>query len=159
MKSVKSIVYRGGIAKFHLPSTWIEEYEPAGGGTFYEDKADAGTLRINVMEFNKPPNDPTDTAYDFLSKIGNANAIKELRKGLAISCLKKREAENGKKLLLYIWQIGVHVTPLHFRLIAFTYTILAEHEFNDNVQQEIAMLDKSISEGEYSATRGVPGKY
>ena len=156
---MKSIIYRGGIAKFYLPSSWIEEYEPTGGGTFYEDKPDAGTLRINVMEFDKPPDDPNNTTYDFLSKIGNANSIKNLSNGLAVSRLTERKMENEKKLLLYTWQIGVRITPAHFRLIIFTYTILAKHEFNNNVKQEIAMLDKSISEGDYPATRGVLGKY
>jgi hypothetical protein len=159
MKSLKSIIYRGGIAKFQLPSSWIEEYEPTGGGTFYEDKPDAGTLRINVVEFDKPPDDPTDTAHDFLSQVVNANSVKNLRNGLAVSHLTERKMENEQKLLVYTWQIGVCITPAHFRLIIFTYTILAEHESNHDVKQEIAMLDRSILEGEYPATRGVLGKY
>lgn len=159
MKSMKLINYRGGIAKFCLPSSWIEEYEPAGGGTFYENKPDTGTLRINVMEFDKPPDDPTRTACDFLSKIGNANSAKILCDGLAISHFTERKNENEKRLVLYTWQIGVRVTPVHFRLIVFIYTILAEHEFDNNVQQEITMLDKSIVQGEYPAVRGISGKY
>ncbi|MBL8085918.1 MAG: hypothetical protein JNN26_25045, partial [Candidatus Obscuribacter sp.] len=48
---MKTIVYRGGIVKFQIPSHWKEEYEEEGGGTFYEDSADSGTLRLNVLTF------------------------------------------------------------------------------------------------------------
>jgi hypothetical protein len=49
----EKIVYRGGIAHFHVPTSWVEEYEPAGGGTFYENKPGTGTLRVNVMDLKK----------------------------------------------------------------------------------------------------------
>lgn len=157
MKSVKTIIYRGGIAKFSLPSSWAEEYDPAGGGTFFEPNSDAGTLRINVMELDKPPDDPTKTASQFLSRIVNASSIRDLQDGVAIARSIKTVMENQKKLSLYTWQIGIRITPEHFRLIIFTYTVLARLEANMNVQQEITTIEKSISEGEYPAIRGVSG--
>ena len=46
MTALKTIIYRGGIARFRVPHSWVEEYEPEGGGTFYEDGPDTGTLRM-----------------------------------------------------------------------------------------------------------------
>jgi len=90
-------------------------------------------------------------------KVGNSSSIEQLRDGVAIARSTKKAIENETKLLLYTWQIGVHVTSAHFRLIVFTYTISAKLESVHDVQQEIAMLDKSIMEGEYPAIRGVSG--
>lgn len=52
MTNLKHIKYRGGIAEFQIPSHWREEYEPGGGGTFYEDSPDSGTLRLNVLSLS-----------------------------------------------------------------------------------------------------------
>lgn len=51
MVPLKTISYRGGIATFAVPESWVEEYEPEGGGTFYDDVEGAGTLRLNVLSF------------------------------------------------------------------------------------------------------------
>jgi hypothetical protein len=52
MTSLKPITYRGGIVRFEIPSDWIEEFETSGGGTFYENRPDSGTLRLNVLSFS-----------------------------------------------------------------------------------------------------------
>ena len=41
---VKTINYRGGVVRFRVPADWQEEYEDAGGGTFYAPGDDTGTL-------------------------------------------------------------------------------------------------------------------
>jgi hypothetical protein len=55
---MKPIVYRGGIITFRVPATWKEEYEAEGGGTFYDDRPDSGTLRLNVLTFKAPEGKP-----------------------------------------------------------------------------------------------------
>ena len=160
MTSMKLINYRGGIARFHLPSSWIEEYEPAGGATFFEDKPDSGTLRINIMDVDRPKDGhSTKTAYDLISEISRTNSAERLTSGVVIAHSTQTAIENQQKLLLHTWHVGVCVTPTHFRIIIFTYTILAVQESAPNVQQEIAMLNQSISEGEYPAVRGIAGNY
>jgi len=57
MIPLKTINYRGGIVRFRVPSSWLEEYKPEGGGTFYEDASDAGILRLNVLGFEKRAKD------------------------------------------------------------------------------------------------------
>jgi hypothetical protein len=55
---MKQIDYRGGIVRFLIPESWVEEYEDAGGGTFYEDRPGCGTLRLNVITAKKPADAP-----------------------------------------------------------------------------------------------------
>ena len=63
---LKPITYRGGLVKFYVPSTWVEGYEPDGGGTFYEDLPNSGTLRLNVLTFENKSVSNDKTANDFL---------------------------------------------------------------------------------------------
>ncbi|HSI65722.1 MAG TPA: hypothetical protein VLE43_21530, partial [Candidatus Saccharimonadia bacterium] len=51
MWETKTVTYRGGVVVFDLPARWVEEYEPSGGGTFYEDTPQSGTLRLSVLGF------------------------------------------------------------------------------------------------------------
>jgi len=139
----------------------VEEYEPAGGGTFYEDGPDTGTLRINVMDFEKPAaaGSSAKTARDMLAGLGGSGEIEQLSAGVAIERSRRTAVESDKDLLIYTWQIGVGVTPAHFRLVVFTYTISAEQERKPAVEQEVQLLDKLIAEGEYPAVRGNAGDY
>ena len=34
--ALKTIKYRGGLVTFRVPAHWKEDYEPEGGGTFYD---------------------------------------------------------------------------------------------------------------------------
>lgn len=157
---MKLINYRGGIARFYLPSSWVEEYEPAGGGTFFENRPDSGTLRINVIGTKKPSGeDKVHTAYDLIKGMTDANSVKHLPNGCALGHSVKQGKEDGEDLLLYTWYVGVRITQIHFRIIIFTYTILAAQESDPNLRQEITMLDRSISEGEYPAVTGISGDY
>lgn len=161
MLSMKSINYRGGIARFNLPSSWVEEYDQEGGGTFYEDKPDSGTLRLNVMNIEKPPGQvrPADTVDNVLAEISGANSVHRLPSGAVIAQSSHLADEDGSELSIESWYIGATIASNHFRIIIFTYTILASQKSDANVLQEIATLNRSISEGDYPAAKGVPGSY
>jgi len=157
---MKSINYRGGIARFNLPSSWVEEYDDEGGGTFYEDKPDSGTLRLNVMNIEKPPGQvrPTDTVDNVLAEISGAE-VHRLPSGVVLAQSSHLADEEGEELSIETWYIGVTIASNHFRIIIFTYTILASQKSDANVLQEIATLNRSISEGDYPAVKGVSGSY
>jgi hypothetical protein len=161
MLSMKSINYRGGIARFNLPSSWAEEYDQEGGAAFYEDKPDSGTLRINVMNIEKPPGKvgPADTIDNVIGQISGTGSVHRLPSGVVIAQTNRLENEDGNELSIENWYLGVTIASNHFRIIIFTYTILAAQKSDANVQQEIAMLNRSISEGDYPAVRGVSGNY
>ncbi len=161
MTALKTISYRGGIARFRLPQTWIEEYEPTGGGIFYEEGTDTGTLRINVMDFEKPPaaECTSESARDMLTGWDGSAEVELHASGVAIARSSRTAVENGEVLRIYTWRLGVLVTPVAFRMVVFTYTILARQEQEPAKQQELRLLDKLIGEGEYPAVRGVAGGY
>lgn len=155
---MKLINYRGGIARFYLPSSWVEEYDQDGTGTFYEDKPDASTFRISVMGI-MDDSGRAQTVDAVIAQISEAESVERLPGGIAIaqsSCLTNKD---GDELLIYTWYIGVPLAAAEFRIVIFTYAILAVHESEPYALQEIAMLNRSISEGEYSAARGVSGNY
>ena len=161
MSSMKLINYRGGIARFNLPSSWIEEYDEQGGAAFYEDKPDSGTLRIDVMNIEKPPGEvgPADAIDNVIQEISGADSVHRLPSGIIIAQSNHLDDEDGNEVSIDTWYIGVAIAPNHFRIIIFTYTILAAQKSDPNIQQDVAMLNRSISEGEYPAVRGVSGNY
>jgi hypothetical protein len=66
---MKTIAYRGGVITFRVPSTWKEEYQPEGGGTFYDPRPGSGTLRLNFMTLKAPPGKlPVDGYHHFIQK-------------------------------------------------------------------------------------------
>jgi hypothetical protein len=156
---MKLINYRGGIARFNLPESWIEEYEPEGGARFFEDKSDSGTLRTHAIDVNAPTSDSSTTASSLIAELSNANATRSLPNGVAIAHTSKAAVENGTSILIYSWNVGIRVSLTHFRIIVFTYTILASQERDPIVRSDVAMLDQSISGGEYPAIRGTSGRY
>jgi hypothetical protein len=149
---MKQIFFQGGIAQFSLPSSWVEEYEQDGSGTFFDEKPVSGTLRIKVLEVKKQPTltHEIKTAFDFIEEIGKKRAIRILSNDVALARSKEKAAEAGKNLSLYFWHIGVKLTTNHFRLIVFTYTILESQEDDTNVRQELDLVNKSISEGRFT---------
>jgi hypothetical protein len=161
MGALKTINYRGGIAKFRVPRSWMEEYDPAGGGTFYEDAPDSGTLRINVLGFEKPAGAEGSwkSAREMLGGLDASRQVEELPSGAAIGRSNSRVVEGNEELRIYTWQIGVVVTPAYFRILVFTYTILARLESDPAVQEELKLVDKWIADGVYPAIRGVAGDY
>lgn len=154
MSSMKLINYRGGIARFYLPSSWVEEYDQEGRGTFYEDKPDASTFRISVMGIMDDCGRP-QTVDSVIAQISGAESVERLPGGIAIAQSSELANENGNELLIYTWYIGVPLAPARFRIVIFTYSILAAHESEPYALREIAMLNRSIAEGEYPAAGAI----
>jgi hypothetical protein len=161
MSQLKTIQYRGGIAIFQLPSSWVEEYEPGGGGTFYEPGDDTGTLRINVLEFEKQLDgtNSAPTAFDFLSRTRSVNEIEVLAAGAAVARYVTYGKEDGEDLRFFYWQICICISTTHFRIVVFTYTIVDGQEREPKMQAELQLLDRLIVAGEYPAVAGVTGDH
>jgi hypothetical protein len=153
---LKRIAYRGGIAKFDIPFSWKEEYEPSGGATFYEDRPDSGTLRLNVLSFSSNGNETGDQMVAGLIANGGYHL---LRDGLAIRKHVEPAEENGEQLQLHYWDVAVPIEGCSARLAIFSYTILASQENDPLTQHSIELLDRSIRAAEYSREQGVTGDY
>ena len=98
MSKRKTISYRGGIARFNIPASWTEEYEPTGGATFYEDEPDSGTLRLNVLNFSS---NGKQTGEQMIAGLVAKSGYHLLHNGLAIKQYIKSAEENGEQLKLH----------------------------------------------------------
>ncbi|MGZ4971381.1 MAG: hypothetical protein ACXWDN_01370 [Limisphaerales bacterium] len=153
--TTKTICYRGGIVQFRLPSRWREEYEPEGGGTFYEDRPDSGTLRLNVITVSKG-SEPSERVIEHSFPAGSC---KLLSNGLRMRYHIVAAEERGTPLRLYRWEIAVPVPPASVRIVCFTHTILASQESDPAILAELALVEQSIRNAEFSRESGVTGTF
>lgn len=151
---LKSVAYRGGIAKFSIPDSWLEENEPAGGATYYEDREDSGTLRLNVLAFESK-----ESSEMMIQDLIRNQNYEPLQDELAIRRETDSTTEDGETLAIYTWNVAVPVPPNGVRLAVFSYTILQSQSSESSFQQEIELLNNSFRNAEYSKDAGISGDY
>jgi hypothetical protein len=153
---VKEIVYRGGIVKFAVPKHWVEEYEPDGGGMFYENAPDTGTLRLNVITVQSPTKLRTDSAYEALRSLKSINpkTIKRLPNGNAITTWVQHSSESGQAITLFWWQVTNPMPPRHMRSANFSYTVLTSQEHLPRTMSEVQLLNGSIENAVFHPSLG-----
>jgi hypothetical protein len=145
-ESLKEINYHGGVINFKIPSNWKEEYEKDGGGTFYEDAPDTGTLRLSIITMQAPPDVKGNLPAQALSSISSIdqNNIEILDNGNALAHAIQRTEEQETKITIYWWYLANHLPPNHVRLANYSYTILTSKENDNNIQEEIMLLEGLI---------------
>ncbi|WP_146851058.1 hypothetical protein [Brevifollis gellanilyticus] len=156
---MKRITYRGGILEFTLPANWVEEYEDEGGATFYEDRPDSGTLRLNVLGFEGPE---TITASDMVRTVFRPEegmSDEDFQDGLRLRTYIAPASEKGEALAIYRWHVAVPIMPRSLRLVIFAHTIVCGQENDDSISQELRIIDSSIRSGFYSREAGVSGAF
>lgn len=144
--NAKEICYRGGIVIFPLPENWIEEYEPSGGGTFFEDAPQSGTLRLNVLDFDFDAN--SETRFD---------SYQPFRDGLHIKTAKEQFVEDDDECILLSWQIGYDVGGNRFRIANFTYTIEAAKFRGEQALYELSVIKMILKMAEFGRELGETG--
>jgi len=143
----KQILYRGGLVVFAIPKCWHEEYEPDGGGTFYEVGDDAGTLRLNVITAEPPR--PIKSVHEvLLATQGVSGEI--LENGNAWMSGVSRTKEGGQPISIFWWRVGSVCTPEKVRLASFTYAVLSVHESSPRTLSDVAHLERSICKAEFA---------
>lgn len=143
---MKEIVYRGGVVKFAVPKHWVEEYEPDGGGMFYENAPNTGTLRLNVITVQSPTELGSDSAYEALYSLKSTNrkTIKRLPNGNAITTWVQHSSESGQAITLFWWEVVNPVRPRHLRSANFSYTVLTSQVHLPRTMFEVQLLNGSI---------------
>lgn len=152
-RELKMISYRGGLVYFALPAAWREEYQPDGGGTFYDDRPGSGTLRLNVLSFSSkdvPAKQMAATAFQ-------KGSFELLQDGFPLRKSVVAAEEKGHKLHLHSWEIAVPVQPNSLRIVAFRHTVLAEQEQDPLIVQELEFIDKSVRVATFSQEPGLAG--
>ena len=155
---LKTIVYRGGVVRFRIPADWQEEYEPAGGGTFYAPGDETGTLRLNVTTFGAPPGEAltADDAEGFLTSFASKYdvSVQPLRPGIAMIRYDLPSKESGHALTIRYWQVAQVIPPGHVRQSLFSYTVLAKMFDDWLIRHEMDLLEREISVAEFAPVLG-----
>ena len=143
---MKTIEYRGGVVSFQIPRHWKEEYEPDGGGTFYEDAPETGTLRLNVITSEARQGTLPSTGYDFLRResSGEQAEILRLPSGDGMKHYLKKAEEDGTSLDIHFWEIAHCVPPKTLYLAIFSWTVSTEHAKKAESHEEIQMIIEEL---------------
>jgi hypothetical protein len=153
---MKTIRYRGGVVCFRLPSSWEEEYEEEGGGTFFDEDV-PGELRLNVLTFKSshPVDDdsPVDVLEMRVEKVGGE--VTKLPDGNAfIHYVNDGEDEGGDDVTVWYWEVANAVPPEHLRLAVFSYTVLADNAEDPEVVETLEMLRREIPRSTFAEELG-----
>lgn len=141
---------------FRIPDNWGEEYENEGGGTFYKNCPDSGTLRLNVITLKVHANPTPDVIEQVLrSSRGSSHCeIRFMPSGNAVLHYGEKTIEKNERLTMYYWEVANPIPPGHFHLAIFSYTILEAKESDPRIQAELSMLDKEIRASVFLAGNG-----
>jgi hypothetical protein len=142
----KEIVYRGGVVRFFIPKHWNEEYEPDGGGTFYESGNDTGTLRLNVLSFLMKEDTSPEQLLTMVQKrkVENQGEVESLPDGRFLLKYSARSKEDGENLFIFRWEIAKMVSPRDFNIAAFTFTIGETQLESKAVLEEISSIEEEV---------------
>lgn len=147
---MKSIEYRGGVVTFRIPADWVEEYGDRGGGTFYRNVPDAGTLRLHVTTMANDNLVTPEFVYDEVAstwndKILSSDAkLERLPNGNTMIRYRKNSFSWFKRIVLHFWEVYNAVPPHHMRIALFSYTILRAQETDPRTLAELNLLDGEI---------------
>lgn len=156
---MKTIEYRGGVISFRVPAHWQEEYSTKGGGMFYDDQPQSGTLRLNVLTFKAPEGRLPIDGYHYITAKGAASGerLSRTERGDGIKFSKKLTEEEGEKLVLCTWEL-VHCAPPEKLYVAvFTWTTSAAQGNDAKLQKEIQSIDAEIKKACFHADLGKLG--
>lgn len=153
---MKAISYRGGIITFQIPAHWKEEYQPEGGGTFYDDRADSGTLRLNVLTFKAPEGKLATNGYSHFAStpLGEGERLLKTPHDDGLKITKKSAVEKGVKIEMYSWQLAHCAPPSKFYIASFTWTILQSQSSEPKFQKEVEFLTEQISKAVFHSDLG-----
>jgi hypothetical protein len=159
---MKLIVYRGGVVTFRIPAHWREEYSDIEGGTFYEDRADSGTLRLTIITMTTPKQFQSGSAMNVLQVVENGlknegvkGTTKARNDGNAVFKYVQAASEQGMRLTIFNWIVVNPLPPHHARVATFSYTILAEQRNQSRVQRDLELLEAEIEAATFSSELGI----
>jgi hypothetical protein len=153
---LKNIDYLGGLLNFSIPEHWVEEYGEEGGGIFYRNAKDSGTLRLDVMTFESGPDaERIDVDREVKEKAAEYDGVAVmLDEGNAYVRYDEESSEEGQQLKIRYWNIYNPVRPNHLRIAVFSYTLLASQFSDPRFQQELEMFEEQIAKAQFATELG-----
>jgi hypothetical protein len=152
---LKEINFKG-VIKFKIPSNWEEVYADNGKGIFYEDAPDAGTLRLDVITAEAPPDAKGNLLVLALSSLPGVDQedIEILDNGNALLHVVDRSDERGTKFTLHWWHLANYVTPNYVRIASYSYAILTSKENSRKTKEALELLERQIKNAVFNPELG-----
>jgi hypothetical protein len=156
-ETARFISYRGGVVTFALPALWHEEYEPEGGGAFYPNRSDSGTLRLNVITLAPPhPGQAPLKPAALLARTATQHGTQPhaLPSGNALLRFTTHAEEEGTPVTLHFWHLAGHSPPAPPRVAIFVFTVASALESSPLIQAELSFLERWLPEASFSPIGG-----
>ena len=146
------INYREGVS-FEIPNSWECQDESSVQLTLFEDRPDSGTLRLSLTDFSG-----NDMAHrdELIATALEGHVVEHFGDGLLLGKRVTEGQEGGELLKLHRWVVTIPVTSERFRTAIFTHTIVAGQETDPLITRELALVDKSIRNAQYSRAADLP---
>ena len=158
---MKSILYRGGVVRFRIPTHWVEEYSDIEGGMFYEDNPDSGTLRLKVITLSTAKELHARSAQDILEVVVRGldtsveGETRSRKDGNAVLRYEEAAFEQGMPLRIVYWVIANPLPPHDARIVTFSFTMLASQRNEESVQRDLETLEEEIDSAIFAPELGV----
>ncbi len=146
----KSIVYRGGVVIFAIPADWVEEYEPEGGGTFYMDAPESGTLRLNVLGFRIGPH---DSLSEQIALCMSRDGFAPFQSGLGLRRRELTAFEEGESLRFFRWEVLIPIEPDEFSIACFAHTVSESQVHTEETRRELEFIDASVRRARFNQSK------
>lgn len=155
---MKTIQYRGGVVAFRIPSFWTEEYQEEGGGTFYDEFEDTGTLRLNTIVVSSKQPVTTHQARAMAAKRAaiEGGTVEDVGGGNWLTTYTQTTEGDGDgpPLTIRYWEITNPVPPNHLRVALFSYSVATDILEDEDVTAELEMLEQELRGCRFAATIG-----
>ena len=143
---MKAIRYDDGAVTFRLPGHWEEDHDEETGGTFYDDDADGGTLRLTTLTVESETPVTADStreiADDWVRK--ENGVLADLGDGIWMVQYGHETEEDGEPLTIRYWQIVCPVPPNALSIAIFSYSVCSEILETEAVANELAMIEQEV---------------
>ena len=144
MSAFKEVLAGDRLLRFRIPAAWTEDVESDGGAAYFDERADAGTLRVKVMTFTAEDEVAGDAAVaarelaalepmpdQTVETLGNGNALRVHR-------------ETSDSTVFQVWMLASMDPPHRMRLAVFSFATVAARAESAETMRVVEMLDREI---------------
>lgn len=143
---MKTIRYLGGMVTFRLPGHWEEDYDEDGGGAFFDEDSDGGTLRLGTITAKSQKPVTTHSSREIAEGWAREEqgTLTDLGGGTWMVNYASQTEEDGKPLTIHYWQIAAPCPPSHLLVAIFSYSVFNDVLDGDDVATELEMIDREV---------------
>ncbi|CAN0374051.1 unnamed protein product [Phaeothamnion confervicola] len=154
--TMKVVIHDAGQVSFAVPDDWVEARDGENTLVLYPRGQPSGTLRLDVITAQLPSHHSGTLNTAYLRNLLDLQArstegrVELLPNGNVLHKYAERRAE-GDDLLIHHWEIANASSARAFRLAIFSFTILAEDEFEQTLKSSIELIDVQLRAARFLA--------